>query len=105
MANNPAPAATSKDTELFAHIAEKIIAQQENIIGPIAVERAKLVKKLTVDWSKHSVSVSGNPTAAIDELVERYKELFGQIAVETCKEAVSNLLSQLPADEQPKSLR
>ncbi len=96
---------TANDTALFGQIAERIISQQENIIGPIAVERARLVKKLTLDWPKHSVSVSGNPTAAIDELVERYKELFGQIAVETCKEAVSNLLSQLPADEQPKSLR
>ena|SRR5581483_4994232 len=91
--------------QLFEHIVEKIIAQQESIIGPIAVERAQLVKKLSVDWPKHSVSVSGDPTAAVDELVERYKELFGQIAVETCKEAVSNLVSQLPADEQPKSLR
>jgi hypothetical protein len=97
---------TANDTRLFAHIVERIISQQESIIGPIAVERAKLVKKLNLDdWSKHSVSVSGDPSAAIDELVERYKELFGQIAVETCKEAVSNLISQLPAEEQPKSLR
>lgn len=102
-----APAAASHESQLsvFAQIVEKIIAQQETIIGPIAVERAKLVNKLKIDWPQHSVSVSGDPQDAIDELVECYKELFGQIAVETCKEAASKLLVQLPADQQPKSLR
>jgi len=90
---------------LFDQIVVKIIQQQEDIIGPIAVEQAEHVKELKIDWSHHQVEVSGNAPAALDKLVEQYKILFGQIAVETCKEAASNLLSQLPAEEQPKSLR
>ena len=93
----------SKD--LFDQIVEKIIEQQEAIIGPIAVERAKLVNELKINWQQHDVDIEGSPQTAVDDLVEQYKELFGQIAVETCKEAVASLLNQLPADQQPKSLQ
>ncbi|MDB5171129.1 MAG: hypothetical protein JWO35_823 [Candidatus Saccharibacteria bacterium] len=91
--------------DIFKQIVAKIIEQQEAIIGPIAVEQAEQVKELSVDWPKHAVSISGSPQVAVDDLVEQYKELFGQIAVETCKEAASKLLAQLPADQQPESLK
>ena len=39
---------------LFDQIAEKIIEQQENIIGPVAIQQAKRVKELKIDWPKHS---------------------------------------------------
>jgi hypothetical protein len=102
-----APVAKKAGTNqlIFAQIAVKIIAQQETIIGPIAVEQAKQVKQLSVDWSKHEVEIDGNPQAAIDKLVEQYKELFGQIAVETCREAVASQTSQLSPDELPQSLK
>lgn len=91
--------------DIFAQIAQKIIEQQETIIGPIAIDQAKLVKELTIDWPQHQIGISGAPQTAIDDLVEQYKVLFGQIAVETCKEAVSGLLNQIPADQQPSSLK
>lgn len=91
--------------ELFDQIAEKIIEQQEAIIGPVAVEQAKQIASLKIDWSQHDVDIEGNPQTAIDKLVEQYKELFGQIAVETCKEAVAQYLAKLPTDQQPSSLK
>jgi predicted Zn-dependent protease len=91
--------------DVYAQIIEKIIAQQEAIIGPIAIQQAEMVGELKIDWPQHSVNISGSPQVAIDDLVQQYKDLFGQIAVETCKEAASKLLSQLPANEQPKSLQ
>lgn len=90
---------------LFDQIAEKIIEQQEAVIGPVAVEQAKNVSNLKIDWPKHNVDISGDPKAAIDALVAQYKELFGQIAVETCKEAVGRYLDELPAGQQPESLK
>lgn len=90
---------------LFDQMAEKIIEQQEAIIGPVAVERAKLVSGLTIDWPKHDVDVAGNPQEAIDKLVEQYRELFGQIAVETCKEAAARYVSQLSPEQLPSSLK
>lgn len=101
-----APSSSAKDLHvLFDQIAEKIIEQQEAIIGPVAVEQAKLVKELKIDWPQHDVDVEGNPQTAIDDLVEQYKELFGQIAVQVSKEAVASLLAQLPTDQQPKTLQ
>lgn len=92
-------------TDLYSQIAEKIVEQQEKVIGPIAVERAQAVSGLTIDWSTHSVGIGGDPKIAIDLLVEQYKELFGQIAVDTCKDAASTYLAQLPPDQLPKSLK
>lgn len=90
---------------IFDQIVEKIIEQQESIIGPVAVQQAKNVKSLKIDWPQHDVDIIGNPQAAIDGLVEQYKELFGQIAVETCKEAVSRFTSQLSPEQLPESLK
>lgn len=89
---------------LFNQIAEKIIEQQEAVIGPIAVEQAKQIRELSINWPQHHVGVSGNAQQAIDELVEKYKELFGQIAVQASRDAVANILPQLPSDQQPRSL-
>lgn len=91
--------------DVYAQIAEKIIEQQETIIGPVAVEQAKQVSGLKVDWPKHQVMVSGDEPGVIDKLVEQYKELFGQISVEVCKEAASKISSGLPPEKLPKSLR
>ncbi len=91
--------------ELFKEMVAKIIEQQEAIIGPMAVQQAQQVSELSIDWPQHSVGITGSPQVAIDDLVEQYKELFGQIAVETCKEAVSKLIQQIPAEQQPKSLQ
>ena len=96
---------TNDLSTLFDQIAEKIIEQQEAIIGPIAVQQAGRVKELSIDWAQHDVDVNGDPKSAIDQLVAQYKELFGQIAVETCREAASKLLPQIPLDQQPDSLK
>lgn len=105
---NPTPAATPSEPtnyqEIFDQIAEKIIEQQESIIGPVAVEQAKLVEELHINWQQHDVDIEGNPQAAIDELIAQYKELFGQLAVQASKDAVASLLSQIPPDQLPKSL-
>lgn len=90
---------------IFNQIAQKIIEQQESIIGPVAVERAKLVAELDIDWARHTVGVGGNPQDTINKLVEQYKELFGQIAVESCKQAVGQYMSQLSFEQQPNSLK
>jgi hypothetical protein len=90
--------------DVYSQIIEKIIEHQESIIGPVAVEQAEHIKGLKLDWSKKDVSVTGDGAHVIDELVEQYKVLFGQISVEVCKEAAGSLIDKLPADKQPKSL-
>lgn len=89
----------------FAKIAEKIIEEQAVIVGPVAIEQAKQVSGITVDWSKKQVSISGDEASVIDHLVEQYKKLFGQISVEVCKEAAAKAGVNLSPEQLPKSLR
>jgi hypothetical protein len=91
--------------DIYNEIAEKIIEQQESIIGPVAIEQASQLHELNVDWPNHKVVITGDGQQAINKLVGQYKALFGQISVEVCKEAVARLVSQLPADQLPESLR
>ena len=91
---------------VYDQIAEKIISRQEAIIGPVAVEQASHVSGLTLDWDHKDVRVEGDGSNVINELVKVYRELFGQMSVEVCKEAAAPLLTQLPAGQElPEALR
>lgn len=91
--------------DLYQQIVEKIISEQENIIGPIAIEQAGRVKGLKVNWPKHEIVFKGNESAIIEELIEQYRDFFGQVSVEVCRHAVKKLVSQLPPDLQPALLK
>ncbi|MBI4225692.1 hypothetical protein HY612_01120 [Candidatus Roizmanbacteria bacterium] len=91
--------------DIFAILAEKIIEEQETIIGPIALEQARKVQGLKVDWQQHKVSFEGNKTQILQNLVEQYKTLFGQASVEVCKEAIVRYKTQLSQDQLPQVLR
>lgn len=91
--------------DIFAQLAEKIIEEQEHIIGPIAVEQAKKVPGLSIDWDKHNIQFNGDKTDIIEKLVEQYKGLFGQASVEACKEAVQSVISKVPEEQRPPLLR
>lgn len=90
--------------DVYAEIVERIIKQQESIIGPIAVEQAEHVHNLKLDWAKKDISVTGDGAKVIDELVDKYKELFGKISVEVCREAAEPLIKKLPKGKLPKTL-
>jgi len=90
--------------DVYSEIVERIIKQQETIIGPVAVEQAEHVHNLKVDWAKKKVTVSGNGAKVIDDLVDQYKELFGKISVEVCREAAEPLIDKLPDGKVPKTL-
>ncbi len=91
--------------DLYGQIASTIIEQQETIIGPVAVEQARKVADLSIDWSKHSVKVKGNAPQVIDDLVRQYEHLFGKLSVDVCRDATAGLVAQLPAEKQPKMLK
>ena len=90
--------------DIYEQISVKIIQSQEGIIGPVAVERAKLVDLMTLDWDNHTVTIIGEKVKAVEDLIEQYKQLFGEISVQVSKEAVKSLMLQLPADRVPHHL-
>ena len=91
--------------DIFGQLAERIIKEQEGIIGPIALEQARKVQGLTVDWQKHEIAFEGNKKDLVEKLVEQYQGLFGQASVEACKEAVKGIISDVPKDQVPQLLR
>ncbi len=91
--------------DIFAKMAERIIKEQEGIIGPVAIEQAGKVKGLKLNWQSHEVSIEGDKTTVIENLVEQYRELFGQASVEACREAVKGIISEVPQNQVPALLR
>jgi len=90
--------------DIFGQIVEKIIKEQEDIIGPIALEQAKKVDGLKVDWEKHVISVTGDKKAVLEKLVAQYEHLFGKASVEVCKDAVKRIIGEAPKDQIPQVL-
>ncbi|OGH38087.1 MAG: hypothetical protein A3B44_04315 [Candidatus Levybacteria bacterium RIFCSPLOWO2_01_FULL_38_21] len=87
--------------DILEQAAEKIIEEQEKIIGPIALEQAKKVPGLTVNLQKHEVKIEGDQKEILQKLVEQYQHLFGQASVEVCKDAVKDIIKQAPSDKIP----
>ena len=83
----------------------KIIEEQADIIGPLALEQARKVSGLTIDWDAKTVIFDGDKTQILGKLVEKYEELFGQISVQVCKESVKKLSQGIPEDQLPPSLK
>jgi hypothetical protein len=91
---------------IFDQISSRIIKEQELIIGPVAWERAKKVPGLRViDATKGEVALDGNAKDSIENLVSQYSNLFGPASAEACKEAVQDLLVELPKDQVPAILQ
>jgi len=91
--------------DIFAKIAEKIIREQEGIIGPVALEQARKVSGLIINWEKHEVKIEGDKKEIVEKLVEQYEYLFGQASVEVCKDAVKGIISKIPQDQMPQFLQ
>lgn len=89
-------------------IAEKIIEEQELVIGPLAWTEAGKVQGLQVNRTRRE-AILGNgdrdPKETVNRLVGQYERLFGRASHEVCREAVSGMLSNLQPSEIPSSLR
>ena len=83
----------------------RIIKEQELIIGPLAWYEAEKVAGLAIDQSHNSVSLSGNGKDIIDRLVAQYERIFGKASREVCREAVKDIVTQMPPEEVPSSLK
>lgn len=89
--------------DVFVQMADKIIKEQQAIIGPVAFEQAKKVPGLRLDENMHPVSLEGDEKDVIQKLVEQYQHLFGQTSVEVCKQAIRGL--QVPSESLPALLK
>ncbi len=90
--------------DIYAKLVEKIIKEQETIIGPVALEQAQKVPGLSVDSNVAKISFTGDKKEIIEKLVKKYEELFGRTSIEVCKEAVRDLIPTASKDQLPQLL-
>lgn len=65
----------------------KIIAEHEQIIGPLAWEEARKVRGLTVDALNKKITIADRrPEVVMGELIAQYEHLFGRTSIEIAKE-------------------
>ena len=88
----------------FAQAVSRIIKEQQEIIGPVALDQAKKIAGLQV-VSADDVKVTGNKKEVLGNLVNQYAKLFGRASVEICKEAFSAYSEKIPATEVPDILK
>lgn len=87
-------------------IAEKIIEEQELVIGPLAWTEASNVHGLQIDSKSHEtvLTVGIDQKETINRLVAQYERLFGRASQEVCRDAVAVMLASLAPSEIPSSL-
>lgn len=99
-------ATTQAELSVFNQISLRIIREQELIIGPVAWDEAKKVSGFhIIDADGEKVTFDGDPKDVLDRLVAQYSRLFGQVSKEVCKEAVQDLLAELPQNDIPANLK
>lgn len=86
-----------------ATLAERIIKEQELVIGPLAWREAGKVAGMKIENKK--VSISGKSRDVLSHLVSRYEGLFGPASVEVCRDAVKALIPEMAAADVPDVLR
>jgi len=94
-------------TTTLNKIVQSIIEHQSLVIGPLAIYQAKKVQGLTIlDEESLTIEIrTSNPEAILEDLVEKYKNLFGQTSVEVCKDAIKEANIIVPDTDLPKILR
>ena len=96
------------DTNLatFTKIVVRIITEQGNIIGDLAWNEAAKVEGLDiVDRPNGIITLTGDPKTVIDALVIRFEKLFGKLSREVCREAVVDLIADIPTKDVPATLQ
>jgi autonomous glycyl radical cofactor GrcA len=89
--------------DIFSQIVDKIIKEQEGIIGPIALEQAQKVPGLKIDNENH-INIEGDKKSTLENLVKQYEKLFGPASIEVCRDAVKGIIGQAPQDQIPQLL-
>jgi hypothetical protein len=89
----------------LSQFADKIIHEQELIIGPVAWEEAEKVTGLRINVQSHEVDIEGDARDVLERLVAQYEKLFGKASREVCRDAVRPLLSQVSENDIPAVLR
>lgn len=90
--------------DTYPQLVLAILKGQEEIIGPIAWQQAASVDGLSIT-PDHKVTIHGDSKQTIDSLVYKFRDFFGQAAIEVCKDAVQKSSLSLAPDDLPATLK
>lgn len=66
-------------------VIKKIIKEQSQIIGPLAIELASKSKSISIPNNEiDSLKVLGDPKLALKDIMNTYSKLFGQVSLDVC---------------------
>lgn len=88
----------------YSEAAERIVKEQEAVIGPLAFDQARKVAGLTIAKNGH-IELVGNAKDVLTHLVQQYEHLFGQASVEVCKDAVREVKPPISSEDLPEILK
>lgn len=91
--------------DIFETMSNRIVKAQELVIGPIAWTEAKKVSGLKIKEGVSGLTLTNGDPKVVDRLVGRYEKLFGRASVEVCKNAVRDIIGELPGEQVPSSLK
>ena len=95
-------------TNIFTQISFRIIKAQEAVIGPIAWDEARKVPGVNIDQARSLIYFSDqtvNAKDAINNLVAQYERIFGKASHAVCRDAVQDIIAEIPPEEIPESLK
>ncbi|GMQ95005.1 MAG: hypothetical protein BMS9Abin13_115 [Patescibacteria group bacterium] len=85
------------EQEQYKALIAEIVAKQTVILGPkIAILKARNVEGLVVSDDGSVIEVKGNPDKVLQQLIDQYVELSGQIV----KNALGTIFAKYPAIKQ-----
>jgi len=77
----------------YISLISEIIAKQAVILGPdIAILKARNVLGLAIDDNGKVTDIKGDPSDAVEQLIDEYVQLSGQIV----KSALSSIFTKYP---------
>jgi hypothetical protein len=91
------------DATLYSTIATHILRGQFSVVGPLAVDQAKLVSGIAIDTA-NNVKITGNGKEVLANLVKQFETLFGNASVEVCKDAIKESSTAISPKDLPEIL-
>lgn len=93
---------------IYDQIALRIIKEQELLMGPVAWDQASKVRGLRVVDAKKGlilIEEGSDSGIVINNLVDRFENLFGRAGREVCRDAVSAIIADMQSAQVPSSLK
>jgi len=92
------------DASVYSALVTNIVKSQFDVIGPLAIDQAKMVNGITIDTS-NTATIRGNGKEVLANLVKQFEQLFGQTSVEVCKDAIKESGTPVSDNDLPEILQ